>query len=116
MAGQSRDNALEPHVKPRKVFVAEPDRFPATGSIHSLRLRDRFEPHFVPFDQFEVDTATADLPDLSFIEPCLIRGHGDCHPATSRAIGHGVVLSGLDPPSSILGVQSSIFCVCEGAT
>jgi phospholipase C len=28
-------------------------------------------------------------------------GHGDYHPAVSRALGHGVVVDGVDPPSSI---------------
>jgi hypothetical protein len=116
MAGQSRDNALEKHIKTGKVYVGEPERLSIIGLIRSPRLRDRFETSVVPFAQFEVDTATGDLPDLSFIEPSLILGHRDHHPATSRAISHGVVLSGVDPPSSILGGHGSIFCMCEGAT
>jgi phospholipase C len=116
MAGQSRDNALEEHVKTRKVYVAEPDRFSATGFIHSPRLRDRFETHFQPSAQFEVDAAAGDLPELSVIEPCLILGHGDYHPAVSRAVGHGVVLSGVDPLSSILVGHGSICSLGEGAT
>jgi hypothetical protein len=116
MAGQSRDNAVEKQIKTGKEFVAEPDRFSATGLIHSARLKHRFEPHFVPFDQFEVDAAAGDLPDLSFVEPCLIRGHGDHHRAVSRVMGHGVVRSGVDPPLSILSGHGSIFHICEGAT
>jgi phospholipase C len=99
-------NRLEQHGKTWKVYVAEPDRFSATGLIHYPRLKDRFETHFVPFSQFEADAAAGDLPDLSFIEPCLILGHGDYHPAVSRAMGHGVVLAGVDPPSSILGGEA----------
>ena len=74
--------------------------------IHYPRLKDRFETHFVPFAQFEADAANGDLPDFSFIEPCLILGHGDYHPAVSRALGHGIVIPGVDPPSSILGGEA----------
>jgi phospholipase C len=96
-------NRIEQHAKTWKVYVAEPDRFSATGLIHYPRLKERFETHFVPFSQFEADAAGADLPDFSFIEPCLVLGHNDYHPAVSRALGHGIVVPGVDPPSSILG-------------
>jgi phospholipase C len=99
-------NRLEQHGKTWKVYVGEPDRFSATGLIHYPRLKDRFETHFVPFAQFEIDAANADLPDFSFVEPCLILGHGDYHPAVSRALGHGIVVDGVDPPSSILGGEA----------
>jgi phospholipase C len=99
-------NRLEQHGKTWKVYVGEPDRFSATGLIHYPRLKDRFATHFVPFAQFEADAATGNLPDLSYIEPCLILGHGDYHPAVSRALGHGVVLPGVDPPSAILGGEA----------
>jgi phospholipase C len=99
-------NRLEQHDKTWKVYVGEPDRFSATGLIHYPRLKDRFDTHFVPFAQFEADAATGDLPDFSFIEPCLILGHGDYHPAVSRALGHGVVIPDVDPPSAILGGEA----------
>jgi phospholipase C len=94
-----------PHTN-TQVYIAEPDRFSMTGLIHYPRLRDRFETHFVPFSQFEADAATGDLPDFSLIEPCLVLGHGDYHPAVSRALGQGVVIPGVDPPSSILGGEA----------
>jgi phospholipase C len=99
-------NRLEEHGKTWKVYVAEPDRFSATGLIHYPRLKDRFETHFVPFSQFEADAAAGDLPDFSFIEPCLVLGHNDYHPAVSRALGHGIVIPGVDSPSSILGGEA----------
>jgi phospholipase C len=99
-------NRLEQHGKTWKVYVGEPDRFSATGLIHYPRLKDRFATHFVPFAQFEADAADGNLPDLSYIEPCLILGHGDYHPAAARALGHGIVVPGLDPPSSILGGEA----------
>jgi phospholipase C len=99
-------NRLEQHGKTWKVYVGEPDRFSVTGLIHYPRLKDRFATHFVPFAQFEADAASGDLPDFSYIEPTLILGHGDYHPAVSRALGHGVVLPGIDPPSSVLGGEA----------
>ena len=79
-------NRLEQHGRTWKVYVGEPDRFSATGLIHYPRLKDRFATHFVPFAQFEADAANGDLPDFSYIEPTLILGHGDYHPAVSRAL------------------------------
>ena len=60
----------------------------------------------MPFAQFEADAAAGDLPDFSYIEPCLVLGHGDYHPAVSRVLGHGIVLPGVDPPSSVLGGEA----------
>ena len=97
---------LEAHGRTWRVYVGEPDRFSITGLIHYPRLKGRFESHFVPFAQFEADAADGRLPDFSFIEPCLVLGHGDYHPAVSRALGHGVVIPGVDPPSSILGGEA----------
>ena len=50
-------------------------------------------------------SANGTLPDFSMIEPNLIMGHSDYHPAVSRALGPGVELP-LDPPSSILGGEA----------
>ena len=99
-------NRLEQHGKTWKVYVGEPDRFSVTGLIHYPRLKDRFGTNFVPFAEFEIDAANGDLPDFSFIEPCLILGHGDYHPAFSRALGHGIVIDNVDPPSAILGGEA----------
>ena len=109
-------NRLEQHGKTWKVYVGEPDRFSATGLIHFPRLKDRFDTHFVPFAQFEADAANADLPDFSFIEPCLILGHGDYHSAVSRALGHGIVVPGVDPPSSILGGEAFLARIYNAYT
>ena len=46
----------------------------------------------MPFAQFETDAANGDLPDFSFIEPCLGVGHNDYHPACGRALGHGIAI------------------------
>jgi len=99
-------NRLEQHGRTWKVYVAEPDRFSLTGMIHYPRLKDRFATNFVPFSQFEADAADGGLPDFSFIEPCLVLGHGDYHPAVARAMGHGVELPSVDPPSSVLGGEA----------
>ena len=97
---------LEAHGKTWKIYVSEPMQISFTGIIHHQRLKDRLATHFVPFAQFEADAAKGALPDFSLIEPALAIGHNDYHPAEGRALGHGVVLPGVDPPSSILGGEA----------
>jgi phospholipase C len=99
-------NRLEEHGKSWKVYVAEPMQFSATAVIHYPRLKDRLATHFVPFTQFEKDATSGDLADFSFIEPCLIVGHADYHPAAGRGMGHGLDIKGIDSPSSILGGEA----------
>ena len=99
-------NRLEDHGRTWKIYVSEPMQISFTGLIHFQRLRDRFATRIVPFSEFEVDAANGALPDLSFIEPCLTVGHNDYHPAFERAMGHGVVIPSVDPPSSILGGEA----------
>jgi phospholipase C len=99
-------NRLDQHGKSWKVYIAEPMRLSGTGLTHFSRLKDRFATHFVPFAQFEADAAGGDLPDFSFIEPSLGVGHNDYHPACGRAMGHGIAIQGIDPPSSILGGEA----------
>jgi phospholipase C len=94
---------LDAHGRSWRVYVAEPQQFSLTGLIHFPRLRDRFATRFAPFAQFEADAAAGELADFSFIEPSITLGHNDYHPAYGRAMGHGVSLPGMDPPSSILG-------------
>ena len=36
----------------------------------------------------------------------MLIGHDDYHPAFGRAMGHGIVAPGMDPPSSILGGEA----------
>ena len=71
------------------------------GIIHYSRLKERLATHFVLFSEFEKDAAAGTLPDLSFIEPNMAGGHGDYHPAFSRAFSDQVDFA-MDPPSSIL--------------
>jgi phospholipase C len=97
---------LDQHGKTWKVYVSEPMQLSATAIIHFSRLKDRLATHFVPFSQFELDAANGELPDLSFIEPCLIVGHNDYHPAAARAMARGLAIPSLDPPSSILGGEA----------
>jgi phospholipase C len=69
------------------------------------RLRDRFATNFVPFAEFERDAAEGTLPDFSLIEPNLLAGHCDYHPACGRALLPGLDVL-MDPPSSILGGEA----------
>jgi phospholipase C len=79
----------------------EPMAVSFTGMIHFSRLKERFATHFVRFEEFEKDAAAGTLPDFSLIEPNMINGHGDYHPAVGHAMGPSVDLA-VDPPSSIL--------------
>ncbi len=97
---------LEEHGKTWKVYIAEPMQISFTGVIHYGRLKDLLATHFVPFSQFEVDAANGELPDFSLIEPTLVIGHNDYHPAEGRAPGHGVDVPSFDTPSSILGGEA----------
>ena len=96
---------LEAHGRTWKVYVQEPMSVSAVALIHMPRLKDRLATNFVPFSEFEVDAANGTLADFSMIEPNLIMGHSDYHPAVSRALGGGIELP-LDPPSSILGGEA----------
>ena len=89
--------------------VAGPDLGPCSSpsSRQSASGRAPRRPaHFLPFTQFEADAARGDLPDFSLIEPNLVLGHNDYHPAVGRALGHDIVIDHLDPPSSILGGEA----------
>src|SRR6185437_10836225 len=79
----------------------EPMPISFTGVIHFSRLKDRLATHFVPFAQFETDAAAGTLPDFSLIEPNMISGHGDYHPAMGRSFSDTVDIK-VDSPSSTL--------------
>ncbi|HTB61917.1 MAG TPA: alkaline phosphatase family protein [Polyangia bacterium] len=97
---------LERHGKTWKIYVCEPSRVSYHGLVHYARLKDRVATNVVPFSEFEADAANGELPDLALIEPSMVIGHNDYHPAFSREFGHGVVLDTVDPPSSILGGEA----------
>ena len=96
---------LEQHGRSWKVYVLEPDPLSFTGFIHFGRLRDRFATNFVPFAEFERDAAAGTLPDFSLIEPNLLAGHCDYHPAFGKALVAGLDLL-VDAPSSILAGEA----------
>ena len=71
----------------------------------------------MPFSQFEADAANGELPDFSFIEPCLIIGHDDYHPASVGPWVTAWWCPGMDPPASILGGEeflSRIYTAYRG--
>jgi phospholipase C len=98
-------NRLEEHGKTWKVYVLEPDPISFTGMIHMPRLRDGFATNFAPFSEFERDAAAGTLPDFSLIEPNLLAGHSDYHPAFRRALVAGLDVP-IDPPSSVLAGEA----------
>ena len=110
-------NRLNDHNKTWKIYVAEPQRLSGTVLAHYSRLKDFMGTHIVPFAEFEADAAKGELPDFAFIEPNLVLGHGDYHPACGRAMGHGVAIPSFDPPASILGGEaflSRIYSAYQG--
>ena len=96
---------LEAHDKTWKVYVMEPMPVSFTGIIHFPRLRDRLATHFVPFVEFEKDAAAGTLPDFALIEPNMLGGHGDYHPALGRSLSSQVDIE-LDSPSSTLSGEA----------
>ena len=60
----------------------------------------------MPFAEFEKDAAAGTLPDFSLIEPNMISGHGDYHPAFGRSSFGGNIDIAIDPPSSIRGGEA----------
>ena len=93
---------LEQHGKTWKAYVQSmPLSF--HGVIHFSGLKDRLATNFVPFAEFEQDAAAGTLPDFAFIEPNMLTGHGDYHPAAGRSfLGDNKDLA-IDTPSSVLG-------------
>src|SRR5579871_6579526 len=96
---------LEAHGRTWKVYVMEPMPLSFTGVIHFPRLKDRLATHFVPFAEFETDAAAGTLPDFSLIEPNMLGGHGDYHPAFGRSFSAAVDLA-MDSPSSMLSGEA----------
>jgi phospholipase C len=96
---------LEAHGRTWKVYVMEPMPLSFTAVIHFPRLKDRLATHFVPFAEFEKDAAAGTLPDFSLIEPNMLSGHGDYHPAFGRSFSDTVDLA-MDSPSSMLSGEA----------
>jgi phospholipase C len=82
-----------------KVYCDPPSHLSLTGLIHAPRLWRYFETRFVTTDVFLQDAADGTLPTYSFIEPNLLYGHNDMHPAFDALFPDAL----LDPPSSLLG-------------
>jgi phospholipase C len=80
------------------VYVDEPMPLSFTGLIHLPRLKDRLATNFVPYSEFEDDAAAGALPDFSLIEPNMLSGHGDYHPAFARSFVPGYTNLPMDPP------------------
>ena len=109
---------LEAHGRTWKVYVMEPMPVSFTGVIHYPRLKDRLATHFVPFAEFEKDAAAGTLPDFSLIEPNMLGGHGDYHPAFGRSFSDTVDLA-MDNPSSMLAGEAfleRVFTAYRSAT
>jgi phospholipase C len=85
-----------------RVYCDPPSHLSLTGLIHAPRLWEHFRTRFVTTDQFLQDCADGTLPTYSFIEPNLLYGHNDMHPAMDALFPDTPV----DPPSSLLGGEA----------
>jgi phospholipase C len=85
-----------------RVYCDPPSHMSLTGVIHAPRLWKHFRTRFVTTDQFLQDCADGTLPAYSFIEPNLLYGHNDMHPAFDALFPDAP----LDPPSSLLGGEA----------
>jgi phospholipase C len=103
---------LEAHDRTWKVYVMEPMPLSFTGMIHFPRLQNRLATHFVPFSEFERDAAAGTLPDFALIEPNMLAGHGDYHPAMGRSFTDQVEIE-VDSPSSILSGEAFLARVFD---
>ncbi len=93
---------LEAHGRTWKIYVQEPSPISGTALIHMSQMKDRLATNIVPFSEFEKDASNGTLPDFSMVEPHLLLGHSDYHPAAGRALPGDIEVP-LDPPSSIRG-------------
>jgi phospholipase C len=82
-----------------KVYCDPPSHLSLTGIIHAPRLWRHFATRFVTTDVFLQDAADGTLPTYSFIEPNLLYGHNDMHPAFDALFPD----TPIDPPSALLG-------------
>jgi phospholipase C len=109
---------LEAHGRTWKIYVMEPMPLSFHGIIHFPRLKDRLATNIVPFAEFEKDATAGTLPDFSLIEPNMLGGHGDYHPAAGRSLSEKVDIE-FDPPSSLLSGEAfleRVFAAYRSAT
>jgi phospholipase C len=92
-----------------RVYCDPPSHISLTGVIHARRLHHRFSTNFVTTGRFYEDAASGELPTYSFIEPNLLYGHNDMHPAFD-ALFPGMEL---DPPSSLIGGEALLAKVYD---
>jgi phospholipase C len=85
-----------------RVYCDPPSHVSLTGIIHAPRLWRHFPTNFVTTDRFLEDAASGNLPTYSFIEPNLLYGHNDMHPAFDAMFPD----ASIDPPSSLLGGEA----------
>jgi phospholipase C len=85
-----------------RVYCDPPSHMSLTGIIHTPRLWPYFGSRFLTTDQFVHDAANGTLPTYSFIEPNLLYGHNDMHPAFDALFPD----TPIDPPSSLLGGEA----------
>ena len=89
------------------VYCDPPSHMSLTGVIHARRLAPHFPTRFATTRQFLQDCADGRLPAYSFIEPNLLYGHNDMHPAFDALFPDAPI----DPPSSLLGGEALLATI-----
>ena len=69
-----------------------------TGLIHLPRVKDGLATNSVPYSEFERDAVNGTLPDFSLIEPNMLSGDSDYHPAFARSLIPDDMNIPMDPP------------------
>jgi phospholipase C len=92
-----------------RVYCDPPSHISVTGLIHARRLLDRFPTNFFTTDRFVADAASGQLPAYSFIEPNLLYGHNDMHPAFDALYPD----LPFDPPSALVGGEALLARVYD---
>jgi phospholipase C len=87
-----------------RVYCDPPSHVSFTGVIHASRLHPYFKTNFFTTERFLEDAERGELPAYSFVEPNLLYGHNDMHPAMD-ALFHGLAF---DPPSPLLGGEKML--------
>ncbi len=77
-------NRLQDAGRTWRIYFDPRQIVPLTGLIHAHALKPYFKTNFRTMENFAADVAAGDLPDYTFIEPCMAFYHNDFHPPGKR--------------------------------
>ena len=77
-------NRLQEAGRTWRIYFDQRQIVSLTGLIHARALLPYFKTNFRTMDRFAADVAAGDLPDYTFVEPCMAFYHNDFHPPGKR--------------------------------